>query len=141
LLFPACGGAQLGTAEGKKSSLAKVDHDLTVLYSEYMTFVQGGRVGAFKRSNPYVRVIDGRVVIDAVAAGEGKDLLADLEALGLQKGATFGRMVSGQLPIEAIDDLAGLDSLKLARPAYASTHRKSPKGGGAVVGQDRQIKH
>ncbi len=31
-------------------------------------------------------------------------------------------MVSGQLPIEAIDDLAALDSLQFARPAYALTN-------------------
>jgi hypothetical protein len=141
LLFFACGsGSQPASAQGKKRWLSKVDHDLTVLFKENETFLQGGSAGAFKSSNPYLRVVDGLVVIDAVASGEGKDLLADLEALGLQNGATFGRMVSGQLPIEAIDDLAGLDSLKFARPAYASTHGKSPKGGGAVVGQDRQIK-
>lgn len=140
LLFPACGGGQLATAGGKKSPSAKADHDLAALYSEYMTFVQGGRVGAFKPSNPHIRVIDGRVVIDAVASGQGKDLLADLQALGMQEGATFGRLVSGQLPIGAIYDLNGLESLKFARPAYAITHGKSPRGTGAVVGQDRQIK-
>ena len=84
--------------------------------------------------------MDGLVVIDAVASGEAKDLLADLEALGLQKGATFGPVVSGQLPIEAMSDLGSLESLKSARPAYANTHGKSPRGGGAVVGHDRQIK-
>ena len=140
LLFSGCGsGSQLASAQGKKMWLSKVDHDLAALFKEYETFLQGGRVGVFRPSNPHLRVIDGRVVIDAVASGDGKDLLADLEALGLQNGATFGRMVSGQLPIEAIYDLNSLKSLKSARPAYAIIHGKSPRGDGAVVGHDRQI--
>jgi len=142
LLFLACGnGSQLASAKGKRRGPSTVDHDLAALFKEYDTFLQKGSVGVFKPSNPHLRVMDGRVVIDAVASGEAKDLLADLEALGLQNGAAFGRVVSGLLPIEAIDDLAGLDSLKFARPAYSITHGKSPKGGGALVGQDRQIKY
>jgi hypothetical protein len=142
LPFLACGsGSQSGSAQGKKRWLSKVDHDLAALFKEYETFRQGGSVGAFKPSNPYLRVVDGRVVIDAVASGEAKDLLADLEALGLQNGATFGRMVSGRLPIGAIEQLKNLDSLKFVRPAQAITHGISPKGGGVGVGQDRQIKH
>jgi hypothetical protein len=142
LLFSACGsGSQLASAQGKKSWLSKVDQDLAALFKEYEIFLQGGSVGAFKPSNPHLRVMDGRVVIDAVASRDPKELLTELEALGLQNGATFGRMVSGQLPIEAIYDLNSLESLKSARPAYSSTHGKSPKGGGAVVGQDRQIEY
>jgi hypothetical protein len=142
LPFLACGsGSQSASAQDKKRWLSKVDHDLATLFKEYETFRQGGSVGTFKPSNPYLRVGDGRVVIDAVASGEAKELLADLEALGLQKGAAFSRMVSGRLPIEAIDDLPGLDSLKFVRPAQAITHGISPKGGGVGVGQDRQIKH
>lgn len=141
LHFLACGsGSQLASTQGKKRWLSKVDHDLAALFEEYETFLQGGSVGAFKPSNPHLRIMDGRVVIDAVASRDSKELLTELEALGLQNGAALGGMVSGQLPIEAIYDLNSLESLKFARPAYASTHGKSPKGGGAVVGQDRQIK-
>jgi hypothetical protein len=130
LPFLSCGsGSQPASAQGKKRWVSKVDHDLVALFKEYETFLQEGSVGVFKPSNPHLRVVNGRVIIDAVASGEAKELLTDLEALGLQKGATFGRMVSGRLPIEAIDDLAGLDSLKFARPAQAITHGKSPKGG------------
>jgi hypothetical protein len=121
----ACGsGSQSASAQGKKRWLFKVDHDLATLFEEYESFLQEGSVAAFKPSNPHLRVVDGRVVIDAVASGEAKELLTDLEALGLQNGAAFGRMVSGRLPIETIDDLAGLDSLKFARPAQAITHSK-----------------
>lgn len=45
-------------------------------------------------------------------------LIADLEALGLEQGESWGVMISGILPIAAIDDLASLDSLQFARPVY-----------------------
>ena len=113
----------------KDKQLTKVSHDLVALQKAHGTHVKSRSLEPFKPSNPHLRVVDQHVVVDAVASGEAKELLTDLEALGLQKGATFGRMVSGRLPIEAIDDLAGLDSLKFARPAQAITHGKSPKGG------------
>lgn len=58
---------------------------------------------------------DNFVVIDAIANGEdGQQLLADLEALGLTNGASFGRVVSGVIPIEALTALENLDSLASA---------------------------
>lgn len=107
----------------KKGTMAKVSGDLIVLYNEYQSFLQQGVVGqVFKPSNPLLRMIDGRVVIDAVASGDASALQADLEALGMQKAVRFGRIVSGQLPIEAIEDMASLNNLNFARPAYAKTN-------------------
>ena len=123
LLIPAGGRAQAGS--GKDGPMAKVSRDLAVLYDEYVSYLEQGSGEAFKPSNPLVRVMDNRVVIDAVASGDPGALQSDLEALGMQKASRFGRMVSGQLPILAIDDMAALDSLKFARPAYASTRRGS----------------
>jgi hypothetical protein len=65
---------------------------------------------------------NGLVALDAVASGDPKVLLADLQALGLKGGATRGRLVSGLLPVGKVSQLAGLKSLKLARPAYRATH-------------------
>ena len=64
------------------------------------------------------RPYNGRVVVDAVAAGNTNALLADLNKLGLQHASTYGSFVSGLLPIEAIDEMTRLASLKFARPAY-----------------------
>ena len=71
----------------------------------------------------------GYVSIDTAAAGDPEVLAADLEALGLEGGAVFGRMVSGRLPIPAIPVLEALDSLQFARLAYAMAHA------GAVTSQ------
>ena len=64
----------------------------------------------------------GRVVIDAVASGDTDTLRQDLEALGMKKAASFGRMVSGQLPIGAIREANTLESLQFARPASPATN-------------------
>jgi hypothetical protein len=57
-----------------------------------------------------------------VASSDVYALQADLEALGMQVAVAFGRIVSGQLPIAAINALAALASLQFARPAYATTN-------------------
>ena len=64
-----------------------------------------------------------------MAAGDPEVLAADLEALGLEGAAVFGRMVSGSLPIPAIPVLETLDSLQFARLAYAMANA------GAVTSQ------
>ncbi len=61
------------------------------------------------------------VVIDAVATDDAGALRSDLEALGLQAAATFKTTVSGWLPLTAVPQLAGLDTLRIARPALATT--------------------
>ena len=103
----------------KEKLLDKVDPDLVVLIGEYR---QQGESGVFTPGNPLLRLVDDRVLIDAVAVDDASDLLAELEGIGLQKGAAFGRIVSGQLPIDAIDNLASLESLHSVRPVYAATH-------------------
>jgi hypothetical protein len=110
------------TATGKEGAMVKVGHDLAVLYDEYESYqVQGGGV-AFEASNPLVRVIAGRVVIDAVASGDVQALKADLEALGMEGAVALGRIVSGQMPIAAVESIAGLASLQFARPTYATSN-------------------
>lgn len=64
-----------------------------------------------------LQVIDDRVAIDA-AGTDAEALLVDLEALGLTDGVAFGNLVSGLMPIEAIDEMANLGSLRFVRPAY-----------------------
>ena len=61
------------------------------------------------------------VTIDATASGDGKVLLADLQALGLVDGTAFRRMVSGRLPVGALTAASNLASLKFLRPAEPAT--------------------
>ena len=119
-----CGlcGDRAQAATDKSGFMAKATPDLAVLYDEYMSSPARQGTGTFQPSNPLLRLIDDRVVIDAVASGDVKALQADLVALGMHGSVAVGRIVSGQLPISAIAALPALTSLKFARPAYAMTH-------------------
>lgn len=62
---------------------------------------------------------DGRVLIDAVADGETGSLLTELEPLGFETTGIWGRVVSGYLPIAALEELAAATNLRFARAAVA----------------------
>jgi hypothetical protein len=97
----------------------KIGPELIALYDEYSSYLASGQRGVFKSSAPLVRVIEDRVVVDAVASGDADVLKANLETLGMQHAVAFGRIVSGQLPIVSIRSLATLPSLNFARAATA----------------------
>jgi hypothetical protein len=102
--------------------LTKVSRDLQVLRQEYQTYLNQRDAGTLKPSNSLLSIIGNRVVVDAVASGDPAALLTDLEALGLQNATAYGRIVSGQLPIDAIDNLDALASLNFVWPAYSITN-------------------
>ena len=126
-LFLAQGPAGSQDVPGlKTAATAKVGAVLSALYEEYTAHQSQGDGTDFESENALILIVEDRVVIDAVAAVNAGVLRADLEALGMQKGASFGRMVSGQLPIHAIADADALDSLQFARPVGATT--RGPEG-------------
>jgi hypothetical protein len=105
---------------GKDGPLASVGLDLARIHAA--SAVPGGlaalRADSAVAGAPQVR--GDRVLIDATAVASGTDLLRDLEALGLRNGVAYGRVVSGELPIEAIPQAAALTGLKGAAPARAA---------------------
>jgi hypothetical protein len=111
-------GAQ--TVGDPAAQMPKLGQELIALYDEYSSYLASHNARAFQPADPLVRVIDDRVVVDAVASGDVNVLKADLVSLGMQQAVAFGRIVSGQLPISAIPKMAGLPSLKFARAASAS---------------------
>jgi len=116
---PAGGRRQAQTS--KSDLTAKVGADLVMLSEEYKSYIARGAGATFKPSNPLLRIVDDRVVIDAVAVADTQTLQADLQTLGMQRAVAFGRVVSGQLPIAAIDALSTVASLLAVQPAYGST--------------------
>ena len=116
------GGCALSHAQSvgnKAGRMSKVAPELITLYDEYSSYLTSGSPAVFKSTNSSVQVVDDRVVIDAVASGDGSVLKADLESLGMQHAVAFGRVVSGQLPILAISAMATLPSLNFARASSA----------------------
>ena len=118
MLLPHAASSQVVPKTGKS-----VSPDLIALYESQKVSGQAAQTpdGLLKPA-PLARVRNGRVVVDAIASGDADMLLVDLEALGLQKGKAYGRIVSGELPIESIGDLAVLSTLRFIRPSYATTH-------------------
>ncbi len=103
------------TAQMHKSGpWAQVSGDLADVHDEYQAYLQKGGLTtlreAFKPTNRMVPVADDLIVIDAIAEDDPQALLADLEAPGLQNGATFGAMVSGRRNIanEKADRMAAI---------------------------------
>ena len=114
-----CASSSAEPGEDKTGWRTKIGPELIALYDEYSSYLASGQRGVFISSNPLVRVVEDRVIVDAVASGDADVLKANLEGLGMQQAVTFGRVVSGQLPIVAIRALATLPSLNLARAATA----------------------
>jgi uncharacterized repeat protein (TIGR01451 family) len=105
----------------QQGSRAKLSPDLAGLYEEFTNAISDGRLQeTFVPSSELLQLatVADWVVIDAIAANDAQALLADLEALGLQNGAAVEPLVSGWLPIVALEDAAALSSLHYARPAY-----------------------
>jgi len=109
--------------EAKTGAMAKVGSALAGLYDQHEAAQRQRAFTLEERAlvpvNPMIRMVGDMVIIDAVAAKDTQALLRDLEALGLTHGASFGNVVSGRLPVAALDSLADLDSLQFARPAMA----------------------
>jgi len=118
----------------KGGPLSKVGPILADLYREHEAYLEQGSLKAqartFQSKAPLLRTRGDMVVIDAVAAGDPSALKRDLDALGLTDAAVFEHMVSGRLPIAALDEVAGLTSLRFARPAMAMSLRGSVKSEG-----------
>ena len=67
---------------------------------------------------PY-QIIDGKIAIDAVANEDGLALLAELQAMGLEHESVYERIVFGYFPIDRLNELKNVASLRFANPALA----------------------
>jgi PKD repeat protein len=103
----------------RAGQLAKAGTQLSRAFLEYRAHVDQGRTTEFRPSNRFLRFDNGRVLVDARANVDGSALLADLERLGLTRGASAGFIVSGLLPLAALEDAVALSSLRsiVASPA------------------------
>lgn len=99
-------------------SFTKVSTDLASLYGQFLTHLQAGNpASSFRADNSLIQVADGRVIIEAVATSDAALLQSDLSALGLERSAQVGLMVSGAVPISALNELDSVASLQFIRAA------------------------
>lgn len=103
----------------KAAWMSKAGYSLVRVFSEYRAHVNQGKKTAFEPSDQFLQFFSGRVLIDARATDNGGVLLDDLNQIGLTNGAKYGNVVSGLLPVAAIDKAVALSSLRsiFASPA------------------------
>jgi Ca2+-binding RTX toxin-like protein len=101
----------------KEGPLSKLSSDLSELFTGIDPLNSQGNSLSLKPQSS-LQVIGSRVVIEAIADTNSGQLLSDLKALGLEQSAVFGRVISGVIPINALDQVAALPSLRFVRPAY-----------------------
>jgi hypothetical protein len=106
----------------KNGPLVKAGFDLALLREEYNEHQTLRPLTPFSPSNSSLRVSDSRVVVDVVANGETSALEFQLSELGMQITGKAGSIVSGRLPIAAIEAVAGLQGVRFVRPAMWSTN-------------------
>jgi subtilase family protein/Big-like domain-containing protein/Calx-beta domain-containing protein len=101
----------------KTSPLAKLGSTLGTTFGEYVSHSARAEGRGFQPSNSLVQISEGMVQINAAASADTAALLADLESLGLKGGSTYGVRVSGRLPLDAVDEMAALESVQFASAA------------------------
>jgi hypothetical protein len=111
----ASGNAQSGPPEGS----AKLNPSLLRLKDRYASHLAQRGASTFSSQDPLIRLVQDSVAVDAVADGDVNSLMADLVFLGMTDAVSFGRTVSGHLPISSIPALAALTALRFAQPAAA----------------------
>src|ERR1051325_2729374 len=90
----------------KDSRAAKLTQGLIDLHEQQLARMAGETAAPLRAPNALAKVVEERVTVDAVAADDAETLKAELEAVGMQNAAVFGRIVSGGLPVSAIADAA-----------------------------------
>ncbi|MCB0718608.1 MAG: T9SS type A sorting domain-containing protein [Bacteroidetes bacterium] len=131
-LFVALVAVAIGTrptvllAQDSKPS-GPVGPELTTLLDEYEAYIEAGSSGEFVPTNPEIRLRGTLVLVDATASSTGDELKSALAGLGLEDASTFGLLVSGWLPIEAIAQLDNVSDLSQIKASMmATTDRETP---------------
>ncbi|HTL10770.1 MAG TPA: hypothetical protein VL307_21000, partial [Chitinophagaceae bacterium] len=72
----------------------------------------------------YIQLVNGAVVVDITVKEDLPGVTKRLQALGLQVTGSYGRVISGLLPVNAIPLLAIMPQVQYARPAYKPMHQR-----------------
>ncbi|UCG74043.1 MAG: PKD domain-containing protein [Chromatiales bacterium] len=114
--------------------MSKASSTLARAFAEYRAHVAQRRTTAFEPTDQFLQFAGGRVLVDARATASGDELLADLRQLGLTQGAHAGEVVSGLLPLAALDRAVALSSLRaIAASPRPITHTGSINSQGDIA--------
>src|SRR5689334_4572348 len=121
----------------KNGPLQKIGPWLANLYQEYQ---QSNSKASFATKNPVLKVAGGKVGVDLYAIDPAA-LKSSLAAMGANVTSSSGPLMSAQVPVAALGDLAGLASLNFADAVLATTRVAASQGkvvsqGDAAMGAD-----
>ena len=122
--------------QGKPNVHKKLGAELPRLQRDYLEYLSKPAPAGkkpFKPASGLTQVIDGYVVVDAVATRNANTLRADLLALGAIDIAIHKSIVSARVPITALDRMGKLASLKFADPSFATVWAGSTTSQGDVA--------
>jgi PKD repeat protein len=103
----------------KAAQMSKAGMRLVRAVSEHRSHVNLRRTTPFVPSDRFLPFSAGNVLVEARATADGAQLLNDLRQLGLTGGSRYGELVSGYIPVAAIEDAAALTSLRSISAAIA----------------------
>lgn len=120
----------VSTGFDKPAALARLDSNLAAVHAEYQAHqdsASADAVTSFRSGNSVLRIVDGRILIEAYAneSGGGRALAEKIRALGAGNVVAFDRSVSAAVPIEALPGLAVLEGLRFARAVAPVTNTGS----------------
>jgi subtilisin family serine protease len=128
---PAPSGAVSDQAPRKTSS--RLSSDLKKLYDD-----NGARAKVVQSTkkptqpedamNAYLQIKGDKVVVDVTVKGDVQAARAELVKMGFQVKASYGRVISGLIPIRSLPQLESAASIRFAKPAYKPLHLSMQHG-------------
>lgn len=76
--------------------------------------------------NAYLQIKGDKVVVDVTVKGDPQATRTELQKLGFQVSATYGRVISGLMPISGLPLLESASTIRFAKPAYKPLHVTQP---------------
>jgi hypothetical protein len=99
-------------AVNKARPWSKAGTGLFKAFQEFQSHQRRSPGTPFRPGNPLLQLARGRILIDAIAAGDALKLQEDLRGYGLRKTERFGPVVSGWLPLGLVKQALQLESVR-----------------------------
>jgi hypothetical protein len=106
--------------------LKKLSDNYTASRTKEATSIKGSPVAGAGGSDRFMQIKGDRVVVDITVKDDMQSAKAELQKIGVKITASYGRVISGTIPISALPQLEAASSVRFARPAYKPRHRQRP---------------
>jgi Subtilase family/Secretion system C-terminal sorting domain len=116
-----------------QKSPTKLSPDLKKLYDSYaapktkaIESTKPAPAGTAGNFNRFMQIRGDRVVVDITVKDDLKSAKAELQKMGVTITASYGRVISGTIPIAVLPQLEAAESIRFVRPAYKPFHQQRP---------------